>query len=151
MLFIFDPQRRAVFLVGGDKAGKWSEWYKTAIPQAEQAYAEHSFPPRSPDPPHLGVLDTSRLCQGCSRPPRHQPDQAAPASATCRDKPPAKVSHLHTDTQHLTAHHHPLTDDQDLRPPPTNRSTADQPIQVGTVSVDSVPDLGRPLSPQAHA
>jgi hypothetical protein len=41
LLFIFDPQRRAVFLVGGDKAGKWSEWYKTAIPLAEQAYAEH--------------------------------------------------------------------------------------------------------------
>lgn len=41
LLFIFDPQRRAVFLVGGDKAGKWSEWYKAAIPHAEQAYAEH--------------------------------------------------------------------------------------------------------------
>jgi hypothetical protein len=47
LLFIFDPQRRAVFLVGGDKAGKWSDWYKMAIPQAEQAeqaeqaYAEH--------------------------------------------------------------------------------------------------------------
>jgi hypothetical protein len=41
LLFIFDPQRRAVFLVGGDKAGKWSDWYKRAIPHAEQAYAEH--------------------------------------------------------------------------------------------------------------
>lgn len=41
LLFVFDPQRRAVFLVGGDKAGKWSDWYKAAIPQAEQAYAEH--------------------------------------------------------------------------------------------------------------
>jgi len=41
LLFIFDPQRRAVFLVGGDKAGKWSQWYKAAIPQAELAYAEH--------------------------------------------------------------------------------------------------------------
>lgn len=41
LLFIFDPQRRAVFLVGGDKAGKWSDWYRTAIPQAGQAYAEH--------------------------------------------------------------------------------------------------------------
>ena len=40
-LIHFDPQRRAVFLAGGDKAGKWSDWYKTAIPQAEQAYAEH--------------------------------------------------------------------------------------------------------------
>jgi hypothetical protein len=41
LLFVFDPQRRAVFLVGGDKAGKWSNWYKTAIPRAEEAYAEH--------------------------------------------------------------------------------------------------------------
>ena len=41
MLFVFDPQRRAVFLVGGDKSGKWSDWYQTAIPRAEDAYAEH--------------------------------------------------------------------------------------------------------------
>jgi hypothetical protein len=41
LLFVFDPQRRAVFLVGGDKSGKWSEWYKNAIPQAEEAYAGH--------------------------------------------------------------------------------------------------------------
>jgi hypothetical protein len=41
LLFVFDPQRRAVFLVGGDKSGKWSDWYKTAIPRAEDAYAEH--------------------------------------------------------------------------------------------------------------
>jgi len=41
MLFVFDSRRRAVFLVGGDKSGKWSEWYKTAIPRAEDAYAEH--------------------------------------------------------------------------------------------------------------
>lgn len=41
LLFVFDPQRRAVFLVGGDKSGNWSDWYKTAIPRAEGAYAEH--------------------------------------------------------------------------------------------------------------
>jgi len=41
LLFVFDPQRRAVFLVGGDKSGKWSDWYQTAIPRAEEAYAEH--------------------------------------------------------------------------------------------------------------
>lgn len=41
LLFVFDPERRAVFLVGGDKSGKWSDWYKKAIPQAEEAYAEH--------------------------------------------------------------------------------------------------------------
>lgn len=41
LLFVFDPQRRAVFLVAGDKSGTWSDWYKTAIPQAEDPYAEH--------------------------------------------------------------------------------------------------------------
>lgn len=33
--------RQAVILVGGDKAGKWSGWYRTAVPMAEQACAEH--------------------------------------------------------------------------------------------------------------
>jgi hypothetical protein len=32
---------QAVILVGGDKAGNWSGWYRVAVPQAEQAYAEH--------------------------------------------------------------------------------------------------------------
>ena len=41
LLFVFDPERRAVFLVGGDKSGKWSDWYTTAIPRAEDAYTEH--------------------------------------------------------------------------------------------------------------
>ena len=41
LLFVFDPERRAVFLVGGDKSGKWSDWYKTAISRAEGAYTEH--------------------------------------------------------------------------------------------------------------
>jgi DNA-binding XRE family transcriptional regulator len=39
LLFIFDPYRHAVFLVGGDKSGKWPDWHKTAIRQAEEAYA----------------------------------------------------------------------------------------------------------------
>ena len=38
LLFVFDPARRAVFLVGGDKAGNWKNWYARAIPVAEQAY-----------------------------------------------------------------------------------------------------------------
>jgi len=41
LLFVFDPFRQAVFLVGGDKAGNWQGWYRTAIPEAEMAYAEH--------------------------------------------------------------------------------------------------------------
>jgi hypothetical protein len=41
LLFVFDPVRQAVLLVGGDKAGNWQGWYRTAIPIAEAAYAEH--------------------------------------------------------------------------------------------------------------
>jgi len=41
LLFIFDPYRHAVFLVAGNKSGKWSDWYKTAVPQAEEGYAEY--------------------------------------------------------------------------------------------------------------
>src|SRR5215472_19230415 len=41
-------------------------------------FLAYSSPPHSPGPPHLAVLDTSRLCRGCSHPPRHHPDQAAP-------------------------------------------------------------------------
>ncbi|MDX3497859.1 type II toxin-antitoxin system RelE/ParE family toxin [Streptomyces turgidiscabies] len=40
ILFVFDPERNAVLLVAGDKAGQWSEWYRRAIPMAEARYAE---------------------------------------------------------------------------------------------------------------
>jgi hypothetical protein len=38
ILFIFDPERRAVLLVAGDKAGQWSDWYAESIPLAEGRY-----------------------------------------------------------------------------------------------------------------
>lgn len=41
LLFVFDPFRQAVILVGGDKSRDWQGWYRTAIPQAEKAFAEH--------------------------------------------------------------------------------------------------------------
>jgi hypothetical protein len=41
LLFIFDPERQAIILVGGDKAGNWHGWYRTAIPRAEAVYADH--------------------------------------------------------------------------------------------------------------
>jgi hypothetical protein len=41
LLFIFDPARQAVFLVGGNKAGNWKRWYDSAIPQAEHAYGQY--------------------------------------------------------------------------------------------------------------
>jgi len=41
VLFIFDPRREAILLLGGDKSGEWSKWYAKAIPQAEQLYEEY--------------------------------------------------------------------------------------------------------------
>jgi hypothetical protein len=40
LLFIFDYEREAIILVGGDKAGSWNKWYDTAIPLAERRYDE---------------------------------------------------------------------------------------------------------------
>ncbi|MEU6486268.1 type II toxin-antitoxin system RelE/ParE family toxin [Streptomyces sp. NPDC046887] len=41
ILFAFDPVRRAVLLVAGDKAGQWRDWYDTNIPLAEQRCRLH--------------------------------------------------------------------------------------------------------------
>jgi hypothetical protein len=38
-VFAFDPERNAVLLVAGDKSGQWTEWYRRAIPLAEERYA----------------------------------------------------------------------------------------------------------------
>lgn len=35
ILFAFDPSRRAVLLVAGDKSGKWNAWYPAAIERAD--------------------------------------------------------------------------------------------------------------------
>lgn len=41
VLFVFDPRRTAILLLGGHKAGQWKAWYVTAIPEADRLYAEH--------------------------------------------------------------------------------------------------------------
>ncbi|MEU8272556.1 type II toxin-antitoxin system RelE/ParE family toxin [Sphaerisporangium sp. NPDC049002] len=41
ILFLFDPWRSAILLVGGDKSGDWSGWYHRAIPRAEELYEEY--------------------------------------------------------------------------------------------------------------
>ena len=38
ILFVFDPQRRAVLLLAGDKAGQWNKWYDENIPIADARY-----------------------------------------------------------------------------------------------------------------
>jgi len=41
ILYAFDPIRRAVLLVAGDKAGNWDQWYRDNIPVADRRYKEH--------------------------------------------------------------------------------------------------------------
>lgn len=47
IIFAFDPKRKAIMLLGGDKSkgknnkSKWNAWYKKAIPEAEEFYREH--------------------------------------------------------------------------------------------------------------
>ncbi|WP_419553543.1 type II toxin-antitoxin system RelE/ParE family toxin [Candidatus Poriferisodalis sp.] len=41
VLFAFDPRRHAILLLGGDKSGLWKDWYRTAIPAADDLYDRH--------------------------------------------------------------------------------------------------------------
>jgi hypothetical protein len=41
VLFAFDPNRKAILLIAGDKTGQWKKWYKKHIPLAEALYEEH--------------------------------------------------------------------------------------------------------------
>jgi hypothetical protein len=38
IMFMFDPQRQAILLLGGDKLGNWKNWYDKNIPIAELRY-----------------------------------------------------------------------------------------------------------------
>jgi len=41
ILFAFDTVRQAILLVAGDKSGRWQDWYKQAIPVADDRFDEH--------------------------------------------------------------------------------------------------------------
>lgn len=41
LLFAFDPERSAIILVAGDKAGAWKRWYRQSIPKADDLFDEH--------------------------------------------------------------------------------------------------------------
>jgi hypothetical protein len=41
VLFVFDPRRCAILLLGGNKARQWKAWYDRNIPIAEELYAAH--------------------------------------------------------------------------------------------------------------
>ena len=42
IIFAFDPDRSALLLLGGDKAGSWDRWYRDNVPLAEQLYLDYT-------------------------------------------------------------------------------------------------------------
>lgn len=38
MLFMFDPRRQVILLLGGDKTGEWDAWYEWAVALADDLY-----------------------------------------------------------------------------------------------------------------
>lgn len=61
-LFAFDPRRRAVVLLGGDKSGDWKGWYARTIPLADKMYERHlrSLGKEGPWPPGIGGPSVDR-------------------------------------------------------------------------------------------
>lgn len=41
ILFAFDPERRALLLVAGDKRGTWNAWYDRMVPVADDRFDRH--------------------------------------------------------------------------------------------------------------
>ena len=41
ILFAFDPRRRAILLLAGDKQGAWAKWYRKNLSVADDRYDEH--------------------------------------------------------------------------------------------------------------
>lgn len=41
VLFAFDLERKAIFLIAGDKAGQWDKWYRVNIPIADDRFDKH--------------------------------------------------------------------------------------------------------------
>lgn len=41
VLFAFDPERSAILLIAGDKAGDWKRWYERNIPLADDLFDDH--------------------------------------------------------------------------------------------------------------
>ncbi|MEO6627656.1 MAG: relaxase domain-containing protein [Aquihabitans sp.] len=41
VLFMFDPRRQVILLLGGDESGRWNEWYQWAVPMADRLYDDY--------------------------------------------------------------------------------------------------------------
>lgn len=42
VLFAFDPERSAIMLIAGDKAGNWNRWYAKNIRLADDLFDDHN-------------------------------------------------------------------------------------------------------------
>lgn len=41
ILFAFDPERRAILLIGGDKTRQWTRWYQANVSLADDLFDQH--------------------------------------------------------------------------------------------------------------
>lgn len=66
-LFAFDPNRRAVVLVGGDKTGEWKAWYRSNIPRADRLYDQYLRGSGKEGPCRPSPRGAGRPSEGTSR------------------------------------------------------------------------------------
>ena len=85
------------------------------LKDVKRRFLAYSFPPRSPDPPHLAVLERPGFVRAAPALPATTRIRLPSATATCCDKPQAKVSHLHSDQQRLTAQYKSVAHPSDCR------------------------------------
>jgi hypothetical protein len=79
VFFAFDPERTAVLLIGGDKAGKTKRFYKKMIPVADRIYDRHlrELAEHEGGKEHQDAKDekkaVQRAKQGSQKAPRRRP------------------------------------------------------------------------------
>jgi len=64
VLFAFDPERKAILLVGGDKSTNWQRWYVTNIPIADERLDGHLAQLEQKRSPKTTTQDKSRRGKG---------------------------------------------------------------------------------------
>jgi hypothetical protein len=63
ILYAFDFRRKAILLLGGDKAGWWDTWYDRNVPIAGRLFAEHVEK-------HKEVAEPAKLGKSSTKPTR---------------------------------------------------------------------------------
>jgi len=74
------------------------------LERRKRRFLSYSSPSRSPDPHHLAVLTCPGFDGAAPTRPGISQDRLPPTSPSCCDRTAAKVSHLHSSNQRLTAH-----------------------------------------------